>query len=82
LENTANLDIVSAIQLQVYTECRWLAGKLFRKEDPKYWFKYMELFEDGFRADGAGVWDAIENQVEILKWDNPDIYRGGDENED
>jgi hypothetical protein len=58
------------------------AGKLLREEDPKYWFKCMELFEDGVRAGGAGVWDAIENPIKILRWDDPDMYCGGDDNKD
>jgi hypothetical protein len=36
---TQQIWIVSGIQLQVYTQCRWPAGKLLRKEDPKYWYK-------------------------------------------
>jgi hypothetical protein len=49
--------------------------------DPKYWSKCMALFYDGISADGAGIWDAIENPVEILRWDNPNMYRGVDESE-
>jgi hypothetical protein len=73
---------MSEIEIQVYTQCRWLTGKLSREEDPEYWFKCMQLFDDGNRANGAGIWDAIENPVKILRWDNPDMYGGGDENED
>jgi hypothetical protein len=57
-------------------------GKLLRKEDPKYWFKCMQLFDNGVRANDAGIWDAIENPVKRLRWDNPDMYCGDDENED
>jgi hypothetical protein len=73
---------MSKIEIQVYTQCRWPVGKLLREEDPEYWFKCMQLFDGGNRANGAGIWDAIENPVEILRWDNPDMYCGGDENED
>jgi hypothetical protein len=57
------------------------AGKLLREEDLKYWLKCMQLFDDGVRANGAGIWDAIENPIERLRWDNPDMYHGGDEND-
>jgi hypothetical protein len=39
----------------------------------------MEIFDDGITAESAGLWDAIENPVEILRWDDPDEYRGEDE---
>jgi hypothetical protein len=79
---TQQIWIVSGTQLQAYTQWRWPARKLLREEDPKYWFKCMELFEDEVHANSSGLWDAIENPVKILRWDNPDMYRGGDENED
>jgi hypothetical protein len=41
----------------------------------------MQLFDNGVSANGAGVWDAIENPAEIFRWDNPDMYRGGDVSE-
>jgi hypothetical protein len=76
---TQQIWIVSKIQLQIYTQCRWPARKLLKEEDPKYGSKCMALFYDGISADSAGVWDAIENPVEILRWDNPDMYSGGNE---
>jgi hypothetical protein len=79
---TQQIWMMSEIELQVYMQCRWSAGKLLKEEDLKYWFKCMQLFDDGVRANGAGIWDAIENPVKILRWDNPNMYRGGDENED
>jgi hypothetical protein len=78
---TQQIWIVSEFQLQIYTMCRWPAGKLLKKEDPKYWSKCMALIDDGISAGGAGVWDAIENPIKILRWDNPNMYRGRDENE-
>jgi hypothetical protein len=61
-----------------YIKMMWPARKLLREDDPEYW----RGFQDGIEAEGAGIWDAIENPVKILRWDNPDMYRGGDENED
>jgi hypothetical protein len=60
-----------------------MAGEetLLREDDPEYWARIMRLFDDGIGVDDAGIWDAIENPVEILRWDNPDMYCGGDENE-
>jgi hypothetical protein len=41
----------------------------------------VKLFDDGVKADGAGIWDATEIPVKNLRWDNPDMYRG-DDNDD
>jgi hypothetical protein len=70
---------LTGIQLQVYTMHRWPAGELMREENPKYWCQYMEILEDGICATTAGPWDAIENPVEILRWDDPDMYYGDDD---
>jgi hypothetical protein len=60
----------------------WLAGKLLRKEDPEYWRGVLRLFEEGIKVEGTGIWDAIENPVEILKRDNPDMYRGDNDDDE
>jgi hypothetical protein len=66
--------------VEAYIRGMWPKGKLLREEDPEYWREILDLFENGVDADDAGKWDAIDNPVEILKWDNPDMYRG--ENDD
>jgi hypothetical protein len=60
----------------------WPKRKLLKEEDLEYWRGVLRLFEDGVKFEGAGNWDAIDNPVEILRWDNPDMYYGGDEHEE
>jgi hypothetical protein len=76
---TQRIWTMSEIQIQIYIQCRWPVGKLLVKENPKFWCKYMEIFDDGVTVNGAGLWDAIENPVKILRWDDPDVHRGEDE---
>jgi hypothetical protein len=76
---TQRIWTMSEIQLQIYTQCRWPARKLLEKENPKFRCEYMEIFDDGVTVNGAGLWDAIENLVKILRWDDPDMYCGEDE---
>jgi hypothetical protein len=74
--------MMAGMELEVYLQCRWPARELLRQRDPKLWYEYLKLFKDGVHADGVGVWDSIENPIKILLWDDSDMYRGGDENED
>jgi hypothetical protein len=54
-----------------------------REDDPQYWVKVVKLFDDGVKADGAaGNWNAEENPVEKLRWDNPDMYRGDNDDDE
>jgi hypothetical protein len=66
--------VMTGIQLQLYMMCRWPAGKLMKEENPKYWFEYMQILDDGIDATEAGPWDATDNLVKILRWNNPDVY--------
>jgi hypothetical protein len=36
--------MMSGIQLEVYLQRRWPARKLLEKENPKFWYEYMEIF--------------------------------------
>jgi hypothetical protein len=76
---TQRIWTMSKIQLQIHTQCRWPARKLLKEENPKFWCKYMEIFDDGVTVNGTGLWDAIENPVKILRWDDPNEYHGEDE---
>jgi hypothetical protein len=74
---------MAGMELEVYLQCRWPARELLRERDLKFWYKYLKLFEDdGVCADGAGVWDATENPIKTLRWDDPDMFHGGNDNED
>jgi hypothetical protein len=66
--------VMSDMQLQLYTMCRWPAGKLLKEENPKYWFQYMQKLDDGIATDVAGPWGASNNLAKILRWDNPNVY--------
>jgi hypothetical protein len=68
--------------VETYKKMMWPARILLREDDPEYWRGVLRLFEDGVEVEGTGIWDAIENPVEILRWDNPDMYHGGDENKE
>jgi hypothetical protein len=73
---------ISPSGLVAYIKMMWPARILLREDDPEYWRQVVRPFEDGIKVEGAGIWDAIENPVKILRWDNPDMYRGGNVNED
>jgi hypothetical protein len=75
---TQKIWVLSIAQLQAYMMCRWPPGVLLRKKQPTEWAKYLEIFDDGIRRDNAGPWDARDNQVEILQWDDPNMYYGDD----
>jgi hypothetical protein len=62
--------------VEAYIRMMWPKRTLLKEEDPEYWQGVLRLFEDGVKFEGAGNWDAIDNPVEILKWDNPNMYRG------
>jgi hypothetical protein len=81
LDNT-EIRNISPSGLVAYIKMMWPTRILLREDDPEYWRGVVRLFEDGIEVDGAGIWDAIENPVKILRWDNPDMYCGDDENED
>jgi hypothetical protein len=68
--------VMNDMQYQLYTNYRWPAGKLLKEENPKFWFQFMQILDDGIATDVVGPWDASDNPVEILKWDDPNVYRG------
>jgi hypothetical protein len=59
---TQKIWMMSGMEIQIYTMYRWPTGKLLKKENPKFWADYMEIFDDGIIAESARLWDAIENQ--------------------
>jgi hypothetical protein len=73
---------VSREGVKAYIEWAWPARKHWREDDPGYTGKVFRLFMDGIEMDGAGAWDAIENPVEILKWDNPNMYPGDNDDDE
>jgi hypothetical protein len=72
---------MTVVQLQCHMSFRWPEGKLLYKENPKYWSQYLEILDEGISATTAGPWDAIENPVKILRWDDPNVYYGDDDDE-
>jgi hypothetical protein len=36
----------------------------------------MQMLDAGIDTDETGPWDASNNSVEILRWDNPNMYHG------
>jgi hypothetical protein len=73
---------MSSRTVEAYIKMMWPAGKLLKKVDLEYWRGVLRLFKEGIKVNGAGIWDAIENPVEILKWDNPDMYRGDNDDDE
>jgi hypothetical protein len=75
---TQKIWVMSETQLQIYMMYRWPPGVQFREKQPKVWYKYLEIIDEGIRRDNAGPWDAWDNPVEILRWDDPNMYYGDD----
>jgi hypothetical protein len=68
--------------VEAYIKMMWPARILLRKEDSEYWRGALRQFEEGMEVEGAGIWDAIENPVEILRWDNPNMYCGDNDDDE
>jgi hypothetical protein len=74
---TQKIWAMSGIQLETYLRLRWPQAKDEPKGSKK-WFECLKTFDDGIYSDETGPWDARENKVEILQWDDPNMYYGDD----
>jgi hypothetical protein len=64
--------------VKAYIDYVWPAGKLLREDERR---GVLETFMDGTEVEDPGEWDANENPVEYLRWDDPDMYRGKDDDD-
>jgi hypothetical protein len=73
---------LSRNSIEAYIRNVWPARKLLREYNEDYWGRILDVFMEGIRAEDPGIWDANENPVQILKWDDPDMYRGKNDNDE
>jgi hypothetical protein len=75
---TQKIWALTEIQLQVYMMCRWPPGVLLKEEQPTLWATYVKLLDNGILKESPGPWDSWDNLVEVLRWDDPNMYYGDD----
>jgi hypothetical protein len=73
---TQKIWTLTDIKLQVYMMCRWPPGVLLKEEHPTAWAAYLELLNDGIHKENPGPWDSWDNPVEVLRWDDLNMYYG------